>query len=302
MPIHLPPVSRRGFLAGSLAAGAALSSQRLLADSPAVDAHRFVLMADTHVWEFRDREHRQTKPAENFAAAIRQIVALRPQPAGVLLAGDCVYIQGNPGDYEVLAAEVDALSQAGIAVSFALGNHDHRQNFWTAFAAKRPKAEPPVAERHVGVVETPRANWFLLDSLDKTNVTPGLLAERQLLWLANELDARAAKPAIIVAHHDPQQGAVKLSGLLDTPAFYDVIVPRKQVKAYVFGHTHRWTLGQHEGIHLINLPPTAWLFDEKQPRGWVDVALRDDGLTLVLNTLDGQHAKHGEKHELAYRA
>ena len=30
-------------------------------------------------------------------------------------------------------------------------------------------------DRQVAVIETPHANWFVLDSLDQTNVTPGKL-------------------------------------------------------------------------------------------------------------------------------
>ena len=81
-----------------------------------------------------------------------------------------------------------------------LGNHDQRENFWAAF----PEAKPalPAADRHAAVVETPLANWFLLDSLYKTNVTPGLLGAAQLQWLAKALDAHADKPALLVAHHN----------------------------------------------------------------------------------------------------
>ena len=301
MPIHLPPLTRREFLAGSLAAaGSAAVPQTLRADEP-VDRDRFILMADSHVWEFRDREYRKTVPTANFIEAVRQIVALRPRPAGVMLAGDCVHLVGNAADYTVLAAEVKPLRAAGLSVSLSLGNHDHREHFWDAFPEVKPNGAPPVETTHVAVVETPRANFFLLDSLNKTNITPGLLDEKQIAWLAKELDARADKPAIIVAHHDPQRDLPKISGLLDTKAFYDVIVPRKQVKAYVFGHTHRWGVTKHEGIHLVNLPPTAWVFDATQPRGWVDLRLSDGGMTLILNTLEGKHEKHGEKAELTYR-
>ena len=55
------------------------------------------------------------------------------------------------------------------------------------------------------LVEGPRANWFLLDSLDEPNKTPGVLGDKQVAWLGQALDARANKPAILVAHHNPPQ-------------------------------------------------------------------------------------------------
>ena len=54
-------------------------------------------------------------------------------------------------------------------------------------------------------------------------------------------------------------------------------------------------------IHLVNVPATAWLFDSKQPRGWLDVTLQQAGATVVMNALDKKHAKHGERHELKWR-
>ncbi|MGB7933682.1 MAG: hypothetical protein WCH04_15950, partial [Gammaproteobacteria bacterium] len=58
-----------------------------------------------------------------------------------------------------------------------------------------PAGEPPVIDKHVSILETPRANWFLLDSLQRTNDLLGRLGEVQLQWLAKALDARADRPA-----------------------------------------------------------------------------------------------------------
>ena len=60
-------------------------------------------------------------------------------------------------------------------------------------------------------------------------------------------------------------------------------------------------MGQQAGVHLVNLPAVAWLFDQTQPRGFVTSQLRPDGATLVLHALDHNHPKHGEKIELKWR-
>ncbi len=301
MPIVVPPLNRRRFLGGLFAAGAAAAVARCAADEPGIDSSRVAFLADTHIWGERTQAHRNVVPTAAFAEAIGQITALRPLPAWALLAGDCAFIEGKPGDYQAVTDEIKPLAAAGVGAAIALGNHDHRENFWNRSAEAKPQSLA-VADRNAIVLETPKANFFILDSLDKTNVTPGRLDQPQLEWLAKELDARKDKPAILVAHHDPQIGLPKITGLLDTQAFYDVIVPRKQVKAYVFGHTHRWNVRQHEGIHLVNLPPTAWVFDNAQPRGWVDARLSDGGISLRLNTLDGRHEKHNQKLDLEYRS
>jgi len=131
---------------------------------------------------------------------------------------------------------------------------------------------------------TPHANWFLLDSLDKTNVAPGLLGESQLAWLAKALDARADKPALVLAHHNPNYSSSSRSARHE--ALFKLLLPRKQVKAYVFGHTHCWNVTRYEGVHFVNVPTTAWLFDPTQPRGIVTSQLRPNGATLVLDALD----------------
>lgn len=146
------------------------------------------------------------------------------------------------------------------------------------------------------------ANWFLLDSLDKVNVTPGEVGGEQLDWLARVLDDRKEKPALVAIHHDPQWSApAKRSGIRDTEKLFDVLVPRKQVKAVFYGHTHVWQRKSHEGIHLVNLPPVAYLFNKEAPNGWVDLRLAESGAVLTLNAFDAKHRQNGEKVELTWR-
>ena len=302
MPVQLPPISRRRFLAGSLAAGAGLLvSHRLAAAEKTVDPDRFVLLADTHVREHADREHSGVNPATQFAKAREEYLQLDPFPAATITAGDCVFLEGHPGDYATLVALTHPVREAGLPVHFALGNHDHCENFWTALPKHRPADPPPVVDKHVSVIESPHANWFLLDSLHRTNFTPGQIGEQQRTWLAAALDARADKPALIVAHHNPQPGDTAGSGLQDTDALFDVLEPRKHVQAYFYGHTHRWGVSKHRGIHLVNLPTLVWVFDKAQPRGWVDGRLTADGIALELHSLDAAHPKHGEKVRLDWR-
>jgi 3',5'-cyclic-AMP phosphodiesterase len=96
----------------------------------------------------------------------------------------------------------------------ALGNHDHRERFLKVLAADAQAANA-VADRHVLMVPTPRANWFVLDSLAKTRQTPGALGEAQLGWLAKALDQAADKPALLVVHHQPDLSP-NTTGLTDT--------------------------------------------------------------------------------------
>jgi hypothetical protein len=157
-----------------------------------------------------------------------------------------------------------------------------------------------VSDKHAALIQTPAANIFLLDSLEKTLSTPGLLGSEQLAWLARTLDAHPVKPALIVIHHNP--GLQENMGLKDTFPLWDVIRPRRQVKAYIYGHTHTWKITQDSsGIHLINLPPVAYVFRAGDPCGWVKAHLIGSGMRLELRCLDATHRQHGETHNLAWR-
>ena len=69
----------------------------------------------------------------------------------------------------------------------------------------------------------------MLDSLEATLSTPGLLGQEQLDWLAAALDANPGKPALVLLHHNPATSG-HVGGLKDTEALFEVIRPRKQVK------------------------------------------------------------------------
>src|SRR6185437_15842867 len=174
-----------------------------------------------------------------------------------------------------------------------------------------------LADQQVLLLEMPRANWIILDSLVQSNWTPGLLGAAQLKWLAKTLDDRAAKPAIVMVHHNPfsaptwaaseETAAVariqeavepRNLGLLDTQSLLDILLPRKQVKALFYGHIHAWHVDKLQGMHMINLPSTAYVFNPIQPSAWVDARVGERGMSLELRCLNPHHRWHGAKYEL----
>jgi 3',5'-cyclic-AMP phosphodiesterase len=302
VPFHVPPVSRRQFLSSSLAAGVSLLTLRWShADTAEVDPNSWALLADTHLAGNRAEVKNGVNMADNFEQVAAEIRALAKRPAGALVNGDCALLDGKLEDYQLFAQLVGTLTGADIPVHLGLGNHDHRENFWQGLSNAKATA-PPVDSKHVTLIESPSANWFVLDTLDKVNVTPGKLGEDQLRWLAGALDDRPDKPAIVFAHHNLDPMNPKTGALTDTDALYEVMIPRRQVKAYVFGHTHHWEHKQHEGIHLVNLPPVAYPFNKDDPNGWVHCQLNDKGATFELRALNDQHPKQGQKLELTWRS
>ena len=300
MPIHLPAISRRQFLIRSLASGAALAlSPSLLAASKRTDPNFWALLSDPHLAADPSLMTRGINMTDHFTSVSRELLALPKRPAGVFITGDCAYNSGQKGDYGRVTDLLEPIRSAQMPVHLALGNHDNRERFWEALTAE--KAAPrPLADRQVALLKTPRANWFVLDSLEKTLSTPGLLGQEQLDWLAKALDANAEKPALVLIHHNP--GFSGNIGLKDTDALFEVIRPRKHVKAYIFGHTHAWNVWQDEsGIQLINLPPVSYVFSAGLPAGWVHATLEQEGIRLELRCVDTTHKSHGQVSKLKWR-
>ena len=187
MPITLPPISRRRFLTGSVAAGAGLLlSRRLLGADAAevpVDPDRMALLSDVHILGDATVVHKGVNMADHLRQACGEVAKLDKRPAAAVVCGDCAFHTGEAADYATFLSLVKPLREAGMPLHLALGNHDRRDTFWKAV----PPAEGvkrPVEDRQTLAFQSPRTNWFVLDSLDKTNATPGIVGEKQIAWLA----------------------------------------------------------------------------------------------------------------------
>jgi 3',5'-cyclic-AMP phosphodiesterase len=303
MPFHLTPHTRRDFLRRSVLAGAGLltiPAWRALAAQ--TDPHRFALLSDPHIAADPAAVMRNVHLVDHLRAVVGEIGGLAEAPSGVFINGDCALDRGLAEDYATFTEQLKPIGAAGLPLHMTLGNHDDREVFWNSLRGAKP-AVPPLAAKHVSIVESPRANWFLLDSLDVTKQTPGLLGDEQRAWLTKALDARTDKPALVMFHHNPVTGdPAKKTGLVDTPQLLEILLPRKHVKAVFFGHTHVWRQFEQDGLHLINLPAVAYPFKPEELTGWVDCKLREGGATLDPRAHDTQHASHGKVVELNWRS
>ena len=303
MPLHLPPLTRRAFLRRSLAATASLLTiPALRAAESDTDPDRWALLSDTHIAADRAAILRGVNMTGHLAAAVKGVRALASRPAGVFVNGDCALLKGLAEDYATFSALIAPMREAGLPIHLTLGNHDDRDIFRTSLKDALPAA-PPLASRHVSIVEGARANWFLLDSLDEVNKAPGMLGDEQRAWLAKALDAHTAKPALVMVHHNPVSSTPEKKGALtDSEELLAILLPRRHVKALFFGHTHTWRFAEQDGLHLVNLPAVAYPFAATEVTGWVDVKLSEKGAALALHAHDTQHAAHGKTTEIAWRA
>lgn len=316
MPVSIEPHSRRRFLQFTAAAiGAAMLPRTLTAaignpvigrlPAPAAPApaaaaaplaaDHMALLADVHVSGgiFKSM-------ASRFSTTMKQVLTLPQRPEAILVAGDCAYLSGGRNDYREFARRISPLLDAGMPLHLTLGNHDDREHFWSTLPREQQEAHLTLG-RHAQVLPGRHANWFLLDSLDKTNKSPGELGGQQLEWLAAELDARPNTPALLMLHHDPIRNGGEGS-LQDSKSLLSLIRHRRQVKALFFGHTHVWNVAQdRSGIYLVNLPATGYTLWGRSFIGWVDCHVQPGGATLQVHALNRKEDEHGQTARLTWR-
>ncbi len=296
MPISLEAISRRHFLQTSFALGAAAVPHGALAALKSPDYDHISLLSDVHV-----SGRGAGKMGERLTQAIDGVLRLPTPPDKVLIAGDCAYLRGKRDDYREYVRLIQPLIAARLPLHMTLGNHDHRDNFWDALPSKHT-AGPIGIERQAAIVPGRRANWFLLDSLHKTNEGEGELGSDQLQWLAAGLDQNAAKPALIMLHHNPDRD-FDGGSLKDSKALMSILRPRRNVKAIFFGHTHIWSVTQDRcGIHMVNLPATGYTLFLRSFIGWVDCQVYDRGAALRVHALDRGEKEDGRVVKLGWRA
>lgn len=285
--------TRRNFLRTSIASAGALAfGARRVGFGDDAKRMRWAFFSDIHTPRDPSNEYRGFRPFDNLKKTVAEILDAKPD--GAVITGDLARLEGFAGDYAALKSLTDPLAQA-TPLFMTMGNHDNRENFLNAFK-DHPNAQK-VTNKHVLVVENGPVRFILLDSLMFTNQIPGLLGKAQRDWLREFLQNAGKKPTLLFFHHtmDDDDGA-----LLDTDRLFSIIVPSGQVKAIVYGHSHAYNFQERMGIHLINLPSTAYNFSDSDPLGWVEAELTTGGGVFTLRTIGGNQEKNGEKTQLRW--
>ena len=310
MPITLEPIYRRNFITGSLIfGGSAWLKSYAMAKPVNLDPTRVALLADTHInddpsrsypgtkWPgspVKEEEHEWVNMADSLAQSAREILALNPRPANLIINGDCAMSRGTEAEYKELLRLLEPIRAAGISVHITIGNHDNRDKLWKLL----PFLKKEQMGIHADVIERPHANFFLLDSGRK-----GILGEKQLNWLAQELDERTDKPALVFGHFNPYPnlGVRPIKGMGDGSFLLKLLAKRKHARAYFYGHTHEWQQDQRGHLHLINQPAVSYYFGKGHAHGWVDMKLTAKSADLELHCIDPKHRQHGDRIQIVLK-
>ena len=311
MPIILPPITRRQFVRHSIAiGGTAIMAPSPLASTVSesfhLDQNRVALLSDTHIssdpnsvypgtkWpgsRVKDSEHEWVNMANCLTQAAKSVIALNPRPANLIVNGDCTHSNGKEDECKEFLRIIEPIRAAGITIHVTVGNHDNRKNLW--------KLLPFLKQEHMGiqagVIELPRANLVLLDSGRK-----GVLGDEQLNWLAQQLDERVNKPALIFSHFNPysNRGVRPITGMRDGASLLKLLAKRKHARAYFYGHTHEWQHDRRDHLHLVNQPAVSYYFGKGHAHGWIDMNLTEMSAYLELNCINPKHKQHGDRRQV----
>jgi 3',5'-cyclic AMP phosphodiesterase CpdA len=319
MPIELPALDRRTFLkqsAAALSLAAVAHPSIGSATKPLTDS--IALFSDTHIAGDPATRRGDVNMSQYFADARASLLAAVPKtggPSALLINGDCAYIKGEPADYTTLIEHLTPVREAGLPVTLALGNHDDRDSFQAAFPDAKSNVDAH-DQKHASILSTPSVNWFVLDSLEEVNATPGSIGDKQLTWLDESLRRHANKPAFVMGHHnadvavllkngdvvvDTTKNRIPVPGLTDSSKLLDLLQAHPHVAAYLCGHTHQWNIIRWEKISFVNLPCIAYTFTPHDPHGWVACTHTASATQLTLHAMNREHPLNGQTVAISHR-
>jgi Icc protein len=289
MAVSLPASpSRRQFLAAVGTAAASLTFAPTTHAQGGVRPLRVALLSDTHIPADAAETYRGFAPAANLAKVVPQVTGTANLD-GVLIGGDLARLKGLPEDYARLRELLQPLTST-LPVGMVLGNHDHRANFLAAFPAP-PDATSAVSNKHTSSAERGGLRFVLLDSLLAPDVTPGQLGNAQREWLSKHLAAAPTTPTILAVHHTL---GTNDGELVDADRLFALLRRHPQVKAIIYGHSHKYEVIEREGLQLINLPAVGYNFNDNEPVGWVESVWTPDGVDLTLRAIGGNQSANGQ--------
>ena len=189
-----------------------------------------------------------------------QIIASRLKPEAIIFTGDLAD-RGELEAYRRLRDMIEPVCDAlGAKAIWAMGNHDDRANFRSAFvdASENSRPEDPMDRSYF-------VNGLRIITLDTTvpGYHHGELSEDQLEWLADELSTPAPDGTILALHHPPVPCVQDLAVLVELrgQAALAAVVRNTDVRTILGGHLHYSTTAGFAGIPVSVASATCYTQD-----------------------------------------
>ena len=187
-------------------------------------------------------------PYERLCKGIAHIKRHHPMAHRVIVTGDLTH-RGDLASYERLKTVLDTLH---CPYELLIGNHDRREHFVQVFTQQLLDEQGFVQRR----IDTPDGILLLLDTLDGPPYEfpksySGILCERRLAWLEQQLQSSDGQAVYLFMHHPPHPtgfAGMDAIALRNGSQLYALLARFPQVRHIVAGHVHRTISGSHQGI------------------------------------------------------
>jgi len=207
---------------------------------------KIVVFTDIHFSvEHLDRE---INPVERLELGLRHALKYNSGADHIIITGDLTH-HGDMASYELLS---HSLSKFDRRFELMLGNHDNRENFLSVFRQSVTDDSGHIQKS----IDTETHRLILLDTLDGPPYDyplshRGMLCEKRLGWLDQQLATADKRSCIIFMHHHPHDvgfRAMDTIKLVNGDAFYTILERYNNVQHISCGHVHRTISGSHRGI------------------------------------------------------
>ena len=187
-----------------------------------------------------------------LSEAIAHLQGLDRRPDVVLLTGDLVE-EGRPDEY---STALEILGELTIPYLVIPGNHDHRENFRTAFGshAYLPRHGP----LHYCIEDHP-IRIVALDSCPPGR-HHGHIDSTGLEWLRATLEADSRKPTVVIMHHPPFVSGIPYLDeyrYIEAAPLEAVLRSFSNIEAVLCGHVHRPMARRWAGTVVLACPSTT---------------------------------------------
>jgi 3',5'-cyclic-AMP phosphodiesterase len=183
---------------------------------------------------------------------LRVLTRMTPRPEILLATGD---IADNGDDAVSYQRWKEAISDLPFPVYPAMGNHDSRAAFLTAFPD-----QPAVDGFLQYAIEKFPVRILVLDTLEVGRHGGGF-CETRAEWLRARLAEQPKRPTLLVLHHPPIETG--LSWMTENPdaawvkRLEAIVAPQDNIVAMTSGHLHRPLVTRWAGTVLAVCPATA---------------------------------------------
>lgn len=207
---------------------------------------KFIHLTDPHLVAPGDTLH-GIDPLQRLRECLSHIAANHKDAEFCVITGDLA----DQGDAEAYRALHEELKGFPLKTHLLLGNHDHRENFLTAFPNKSRDAHRFVQS----TLSIECGDFLFLDTLDQGQYT-GLYCEARRSWLSGALSEAKNRDIFLFMHHPPFRiGMPQIDSisLANPNKFAEIIDSDDRIRHLFFGHVHRPVSGSWRGIPFSTL-------------------------------------------------